>query len=243
MTISETQILRANQQNYEDLYTRKEAFLRYPADWVIRFHNMYLKHEVPSGRVLDYGCGAGNNSCFLIEQGYEIYGVDPAQSAIPLIKANLQAKGLDINLQERFSNITAGSVELPYDDNFFDFILSNQVLYYLPSEEAIRRVCKELSRCLRPGGVVFFTVMGPRNYYITHHTKQIHGGKIYDIQIDDPNHRLSGLKELIYLVRDEEELKDLFSEFECVTTGYFDQRMFDIASNFHWIFAGKKPPR
>ena len=39
---------------------------------------------------------------------------------------------------------------------------------------------------------------------------------------------------------DEEELKDLFSEFECLSTGYFDQSMFDMTSTFHWIFVGKK---
>ena len=43
-----------------------------------------------------------------------------------------------------------------------------------------------------------------------------------------------------YLVRDEDELKGLFSEFECLSVGYFDQKMFDLLSNFHWIFIGKK---
>ena len=75
---------------------------------------------------------------------------------------------------------------------------------------------------------------------ITEKTKQIHDGKIHEISIDDPSHRLYGLKEMIYLVKNKEELKDLFSQFECITTGYFDQSMFDVSSNFHWIFSGKK---
>lgn len=235
------QILESNKGNYQWLYEKREAFLRYPADWIIRFHNMYLKQHLPTGRVLDYGCGSGNNGIFLIEKGYEVYGVDVAPAATHLVELNLQSRGLDLKYAEKFQIIPVDLKRLPFEDNFFDFVLSNQVLYYLPSEQRIREVCREMARVLRPGGLVFFTMLGPRNYYIQYHTKRIHDGKIYEIVIDDPAHRLSGLKELIYLVRDERELKDLFSDFECVTTGYFDQSMFDMSSNFHWIFVGRKP--
>ena len=234
------EMLEANKQNYQSLYSKREAFLRYPADWVIRFHNMYLKQQIPRGRVLDYGCGAGNNSIFFIEKGYETYGVDVSDEALELVKINLESRHLDPRLAERFQMISPKSTSLPFAEGFFDFILSNQVLYYLPSTEHIRSVCKELARCLRPGGAVFFTVMGPKNSYITHRAKQIYDGRVYEIRIEDPEHRLYGLRELIYLVRDEQELKDLFSQFECVTTGYFDQAMFDMRSNFHWIFIGRK---
>jgi SAM-dependent methyltransferase len=239
--VNNEQILLLNKKNYQDLYSKQQAFLRYPADWIIRFHNMYLRDHLPSGRVLDYGCGGGNNSIFFIEKGFETYGVDVAESFIDLIKQNLASKHLDIGLADRFSLISPDSTLLPYPDNYFDIAISNQVLYYLPSEEHIRSVCADISRCLRPGGVVFFTMMGPRNYYITHHTKQIYNRRIYDIAIDDINHRLYGVRELIFLVRDEHDLCDLFSEFQVISTGYFDQKMFDMQSNYHWIFIGKKP--
>lgn len=234
------QFLQANQDNYEDLYTKREAFLRYPADWVIRFHNMYLRQNIPGGRVLDYGCGSGNNSAFFIEQGYEVHGVDVAEASLDLINLNFESRHLDPSLADRFSIIPRDNLVLPYEDGYFDVVVSNQVLYYLASEEQIKKVCQELSRCLRPGGVVFFTMMGPKNYYITHHVKQIHDKRVYEITIDDPSHRLAGLRELIYLVRDQDDLVSLFSEFECITTGYFDESMFDVPSTQHWIFIGKK---
>ena len=238
--LTNDQILKENQQIYEEMYTREQAFLRYPADWVIRFHNMYMREHIPSGRVLDYGCGSANNSIFFIQQGYDVSGVDTAEAALPLIRANLERNHLDSALAERFSVIRPDTTSLPYESGSFDFILSNQVLYYLSSEQHIKNLCEEFSRCLRPGGAVFFTMMGPKNYTIRYYTKKIHSGKIYEIGIDDPSHRISGSWGMNYLVRDEEELVDLFSEFECVTTGYFDQRMFDMKSNFHWIFVGRK---
>lgn len=239
--LTNRQILEQNQRIYQEMYSKEQAFLRYPADWVIRFHNMYLRPNIPTGRVLDYGCGGGNNSVFFIQQGYETYGVDTAAAALPLIQANLKRSRLDTSLAERFFIVPPDGTSLPFQSGFFDFILSNQVLYYLPSAQHIKAVCKELSRCLRPGGAVFFTMMGPMNYYIRYHAKQIHNGNVYEIGIDDPSHRISGSWGFNYLVRDEEELINLFSEFECITTGYFDQRMFDMKSNFHWIFVGRKP--
>ncbi len=232
-------ILSTNHQTYQDFYSKHQAFLRYPADWVIRFHNMYLRSNIPSGRVLDYGCGGGNNSTFFIEQGYEVFGVDIAEAALPLIKLNLENRHLDPALADRFSIISPDSMTLPFEDNYFDLLVANQVLYYLPTEQHIRSVCKDMARVLRPGGTVFFTMMGSYNNYITHHTKQIHNGRVYEIRIEDPDHRLSGVSEIIFLVRDRDDLKDLFSEFDCISTGYFDQSMFEMNSNFHWIFIGK----
>jgi len=242
MTIDPRQMEDTNKDTYQNFYeAQKQAFLRYPADWVIRFHNMYLKEHLPSGRILDYGYGSGNNSIFLIPNGYDVDGVEVAESAPDLVKLNLEKNDLDASKYlDKYQVLPLPWDRLPFEDNTFDMVLCNQVLYYLASEEEIRRVCREFSRCLKPGGIVFFTMYGPTSYYIRYHTKQIHDRRIYEIDIDDPKHRLYGLHEMVYLVRDEEDLKDLFSDFECVTTGYFDQRMFDL-DNFHWIFAGRKP--
>lgn len=234
------EILRANQRNYADLYAKQQAFLRYPADWIVRFHNMYLKKHLPTGNVLDYGCGGGNNACFFIEKGYKTWGVDVTPNILPLVRQNLRERCLDPSNEDRFSIINVESPSLRFADGFFDLCVSNQVLYYLPTEAAIHQVCREIRRALRPGGLVFFTMMGPKNYYIQGHTKAVLDEHVHDIRIEDPTHRLAGVRELIYLIRNEDHLKRVFSEFEPITLGYFEQRMFDMTSNFHWIFVGQK---
>lgn len=82
--------------------------------------------------------------------------------------------------------------------------------------------------------------MAPRKYYVTHHLKEVHGERIYEIRIQDKDNSLYGLKEMILVVRDEQSLCELFDMFEPVTVGYFNQKMFDVYSNFHYIFVGKK---
>ena len=231
--------LAENKKHYGKLYDKKESFLRYPADWIVRFHNMYLKKNLPTGRVLDYGCGTGNNSVFFLENGYDVYGTEVPENALELIKKNLEFRHLNPKLIQNFSIIPPDNIKLPFKDNFFDFVLCNQVFCYLSSEEQIKKVCKELSRVLRPGGIVFFTIYGLENYYFKYYAREIYPGGVYKIVIDNPKHRLYGLEERVYVVRDEKHLKDLFSEFEWVSTGHFSEGMLDMPSNFHWIFIGK----
>lgn len=219
------EILEANRENYESLYAKEEAFLRYPADWIIRFHNMFLKKNIPANaRILDYGCGSANNSVLFMQKGYSVFGVDVAPSFKNLVAKNLELHNLDKSQLSNFQIIQPDTTSLPFPDNHFDFILSNQVLYYLPNEAHLKAVCAELNRVLRPGGFVFFTMMGPRNYYITHHLKAIHGDRIYETRIEDRNHRLNGVRELILIARDEKDLCKLFDVFRPVTVGYFDQK-------------------
>ena len=192
------------------------------------------------GVILDFGCGSGNNSVFFMQKGYSVFGVDVAPSFKNLVAKNLELHNVDKSALANFSLIDPDTTTLKFPDNHFDLVLSNQVLYYLPTEQHLKKVCAEIRRILRPGGFVFFTMMGPRNYYITHYLKQVHGERVYEISIQDKKHRLYGVRELILVVRDEEDLCALFDVFEPVTVGYFDQQMFDLYSNFHYIFVGKK---
>lgn len=142
----------------------------------------------------------------------------------------------------RFTHAHPPLLKLPYEDNSFDFILSNQVHYYSASEDEIHDINKDLLRVLKPGGSIFVTMMGKQHYYITHHLKELsENAQIYKIRITDIQHRLFGVSEDILAVRDEDHLIDLFREFKTVTTGYFDQSMFDMHSNFHFVFVGRKP--
>jgi len=230
-----------NPDNYDSLHSEKKAFLRWPADWVLRFHNMYLRDKLASdARVLNFGCGSGNNSLPFLKSGLEVYGVEVAEHSRGLIEENLEFYGLPSDFLNRVSFQDPPLTKLPFDDNFCDLIISNQVHHYSVSEDELHEVNQELDRILKPGGTIFVTMMGPSNYYITDWTAQVSGEGIHQVRIDDPNHRLNGVSENVLLVRDEAHLLQLFQEFQPITTGHFDQAMFDMKSNFHFIFAGTK---
>lgn len=231
------EILEINKHDYERMYSKNINFLQYPPVWLIGFYNSYLKKYLPKGKVLDYGYGSGANSVYLMERGYNVYGVEVAGSSLVQLKQNMEDRNINNKIDGKFFIIPPDNINLPFADNTFDFILSNQVFYFLPSEEHIKKVCRELRRILKPGGIVMFTMMGAKNYFIAENSQRING-KIYEVEFSR-EHRLHGSKQIIYVVNTKTELKDLFSDFECFKIGYFDIDVMD-GSNFHWIFMGKK---
>jgi len=234
--------VQTNQETYSKLYSRNAAFLRWPADWVLRFRNMYLNAILPpKARILDFGCGSANNSIPFMKDGHVTHGIDVSESIIPLVKQNLEFHGLSAELVQNYIFAEPPLVTLPYEDDSFDFVLSNQVHYYSTSESELHTVNRELHRVMKPGAVIFATMMGPKNYYITRHLDSISpDGSVYHVRIKEPKHRLFGVAEDVLLTRDEDHLRSQFAEFEPVTVGHFSQSMFDMTSNFHYIFIGRK---
>jgi len=229
------EILKINKDNYEKMYKNKKIFLRYPDNWLIGFYNSYLKKNLPTGKVLDYGFGSGNNSTYLIGRGYDVCGVEVAESSLNLLKQNLKDINFKNDISGKFLIVSPDNITLPFTDNYFDFILSTQVLYFLPTEKHIKKICQELKRVLKPNGIVFFTMISPKNYFIKNSKIK---NKIRQTEFG-ANHRLADIKQSYYVVKNKAELKELFSDFKCLSMGYFDIRIME-GSNFHWIFVGQK---
>jgi len=124
---------------YEQIFSRTD--LRLPDDRDIYWQHIRrllpTSHEV---RILDAGCGNGRYSLKLAELGYRnLFAVD-------LFEAPLRSAEFDY----RQASLDA----LPFEDDQFDFVICNSVLYYLDDPAAGLR---EFRRVLQPGARVFFT--------------------------------------------------------------------------------------
>ncbi len=91
------------------------------------------------GRVLEIGCGNGNNLALLQEQGWEVAGqdIDPAA-------ASIASKTLGVEIR------TQPIEECDFDPSSFDMVLTNHVLEHVESPVAVLREARQL---LRQGGV------------------------------------------------------------------------------------------
>lgn len=103
-------------------------------------------------KALDLGCGSGRHVVYLAKRGFLVYGIDNALKGIQITKAWLKKEKLKANLK-----IADIYKKLPYPNNFFDAIISTQVLHHNRIEK-IRKLIKETERVLKPKGLIFVTV-------------------------------------------------------------------------------------
>jgi ubiquinone/menaquinone biosynthesis C-methylase UbiE len=117
--------------------SRRELF----RNRVNQISSKYFKNH--PGRVLDIGASSG---VFMEEAttiGWDAYGVEPsAEGTAALVQKGLKAK-------------QAFAEQLPYPDNYFDWVHSNHVFEHLADPLA---AAKEAFRVLKPGGFIFIEV-------------------------------------------------------------------------------------
>lgn len=139
-------------QKWDEVYGKEFGGYWYPAEEVIKFSARYLKRRVGIDawqkkrdvkRILDAGCGTGRHVLFFQEQGYETHGVDISPEAIEIGNKLLLSKNLKPNLR------TGDITKLPFEDEFFDVVVSFGVLDHILFSEAkksideIYRVCEK----------------------------------------------------------------------------------------------------
>ncbi|MDQ7730751.1 class I SAM-dependent methyltransferase [Halomonas sp. SpR8] len=96
-------------------------------------------------KVLDFGCGYGRISNELTELGYtEVTGVDPSREMIERGK----------KMFPWLSLLQSAGTDLPFEDNVFDVIVICAVFTCIPSLEERSKVAAEITRVLKPGGIV-----------------------------------------------------------------------------------------
>ena len=94
-------------------------------------------------KLLDIGIGTGLSAEPFKRMGLEIYGVDGSKEMLKICKK----KGITSNLIQ----IDLETELLPYEDNFFDIVIANGVLYFLSNLE---NVLNEAVRVLKPSGIL-----------------------------------------------------------------------------------------
>ncbi|MCF6407293.1 class I SAM-dependent methyltransferase [Chitinophaga filiformis] len=103
-------------------------------------------------KVLDAGCGGGRNLVYFLRNGYEVYGIDPNPNAISAVK-ELSETLSRTNVKENF--LISSAENLPFDDNYFDLVISSAVLHFAKSPDHFDDMIYSMWRVLKPGGYLF----------------------------------------------------------------------------------------
>lgn len=147
-------ILKKNVKEYDRVYLLGQNH-KYPNLNLVRIQKKYLKNN--SGKILDFGCGSGENSIFLSSCGYKVVSLDASKQALKIVRRkNRKIKNkLKIFL---FNNLN----KLPFKDNFFDYIVCLSMISLLGSKKNIIKLIKEFQRILKPGGKLVIDVNAPK---------------------------------------------------------------------------------
>jgi len=129
--------------------------------------------------ILDAGGGTGNLAILIENKGAKVINLDFSKEALDIYKSKYPEGTICLhNLID----------PLPFEDNYFDKIVSNNVIYNIPRDKRLK-VIMELKRVLKPGGLLV----------ISNIHKNFSPFKIYLASIKE-NIKKEGLIKTIYLI-------------------------------------------
>lgn len=102
----------------------------------------------PDMRILDAGCGGGRNLVYMLQAGYETYGVDADPAAIASVRGMLPRE-----LRDRFRQEPVEAMSFP--DGFADVVISSAVVHFARDDRHFSAMLVEMWRVLRAGGLFF----------------------------------------------------------------------------------------
>ncbi len=129
----------------------------------------------PGWRVLDVGCGFGNNLVPFADMGCECHGVEIESSICSIAENVLAKRGYSAKV------VVGQNRALPYPDLHFDLLLSVATIHYESTEENVLAALREFKRVIKPGGRAYIATAGPshkiqqRAEVLGHHRYRIRG--------------------------------------------------------------------
>lgn len=119
------------------------------------FDQLLKGRLAPPMRVLDAGCGTGRNLVYLLQNGFEVFGVDANPKSVQYV----QALARRLAPQLPASNFDVCEIaSLPFADERFDAVISSAVLHFAEDPAHFQKMVDEMWRVLTPGGMLFVRV-------------------------------------------------------------------------------------
>ncbi len=143
-SVSETslQLRQRMREFYETSETYKELLSAHDETYLRHYVELVIRYAPSGSRILDLGCGNGISSRLLNQADFDVVGTDI--SALFLEEAQ---EWENPKLRYQVCDV----LELPFENNSFDMICSNELIEHLPDVET---ALTEMIRVVRKGGKV-----------------------------------------------------------------------------------------
>ena len=222
-------------RKYASRYTSDKENAVYPVEFVVRaFLGTYPDLHMPRDRymdqrILDLGYGDGRNMPLLNNLGMKIHGVEIAAGINRHVQNRLKA--LEIHAELKVGT----NAHIPYDSDYFQYVLACHSCYYIESGEQFCDNLTEIARILEPGGY-FIASLPMKGSYILKNAKPLSDGH-YEIT-NDPYGLRNGTVFRVFHSR--QEIRKVFSYFFCdFNIGYCSDMFWGIHQKV-WILVCRK---
>lgn len=150
---------------YTDFHLKRMGEHCYPTEFLIRtmlgkYPNLKLEQNYENKNVLDLGCGDGRNMILLKNLGLNIYATEITPEICTSVTKRMKKFGIDADIRVgRNSNI-------PFEDDFFDYIVASASIYYVDKNESFKDNLKESLRVLKKGGYLIAILAHPESFIL-----------------------------------------------------------------------------
>lgn len=152
--ITNTEFLKKQYKNKDNLGTRISIHDKYSTNkqgfgnWIVS------NYAIENGaKILELGCGTGSmwkNHTDLITKCEEVVLTDFSEGMLEGAKSNLENN-------DKITFQVVDIQDIPYEDNTFDIVIANMMLYHVPD---IHKGLSEVKRVLKPNGKFYCATFG-----------------------------------------------------------------------------------
>jgi SAM-dependent methyltransferase len=189
-------------------------------------------------KCLDSSCGDGRNIPLLLKLGFNVFGTEISDQICEKAQNNIRSLGVKLpkaNLKKAFNN------SLPFKNEFFDFLISWNAIYYLNDEEQeISENFDEVSRVLKKGSYFIASVPGPKCFSILGAKKFSRSKAFINLQ-DKSNWSRILNKTAIHLFENKDSLANLLEKkFTNISISELNWDGFGTSPLHYFLFVAQK---
>lgn len=134
---------------YNLLYYDKDYFKE--VDYIVK---KLVEHNCRSKKILEYGSGTGIHGSLLVENGYELTGVELSEKMFSIGQAYIKEK----RIENKFALINDNIVTYRDEEKYGSVLSLFHVISYLTSNEALCKVFENASYQLEKDGLFIFDI-------------------------------------------------------------------------------------
>ena len=140
-------------------------------NWLDKYKEIINKIEGNSA--VDLGCGIGQDTKWLIDNGFDVISCDISNIALEKLKELIpNSETLQIDIRET----------LPFKENSINLVNADLSIHYFYMKDTIK-IFNEINRILTPNGILIGRVNSDKNKgYIREETKVIEDNYYYDFE-------------------------------------------------------------